>query len=244
MAPEDVAHARADLADVRVVDSESRQWPYLIEHNALTETVLLRIESEEHRDGTSTYALALPVAPLRIAGIVLEADAPFFHRPYRLLAGDGEAADGLVSRGRLVKDGRNPKPVRISFAPEHIEALELTVEDGDDAPLAFRSVRAALRLPELFLAAPAGDYVLLVGNPEATPPRYELEQVRDVVLAVSSNPARTGELEPNPSYSVRARFTAGGSPTELLQRVIVWGVLLVAVAVLGLLTLRVARRDS
>jgi hypothetical protein len=244
MAPEDVARARADLADVRVVDSESRQWPYLIERDALDETILLPIGSEEHRNGTSTYSLALPVAPLRIAGIVLEADAPFFHRPYRLLAGDGDATDRLVSRGRLVKDGRKPKPVRISFAPERIEALELTVEDGDDAPLAFRSVRAALRLPELFLAAPAGDYVLLVGNPEATPPRYELEQVRDVVLAVSSNPARTGELEPNPSYSVRARFTAGGGPSELLQRALVWGVLLVAVAVLGLLTLRVVRNTG
>jgi hypothetical protein len=244
MAPEDVARARADLADVRVVDSDSRQWPYLIERDALEETVTLRIESEEHRDATSTYALALPVAPLRIAGIVLEADAPFFHRPYRLLAGDDGEADRLVSRGRLIKDGRNPKPVRISFAPERVEALELAVEDGDDAPLAFRSVRVVRRLPELFLVAPAGDYVLLVGNPDAAAPRYELERVRDVVLAVSSNPARTGELEPNPSYSVRARLAAGGSPTELLQRVIVWGVLLAAVVVLGLLTLRVARRDS
>jgi hypothetical protein len=242
VAPDDVAHARADLADVRVVDSESRQWPYLIDRDARNETVPLAIESEQHRGGTSIYALALPVAPLRIASIVLESDAPFFHRPYRLRAGNDGKADRVVSRGRLVKDGRNPKPVRIAFAPERIAVLELTLEDGDDAPLAFQSVRASVPLPELFLAAPAGDYMLLVDNPEATPPRYDLEQVRDVVLAVASNPASTGDLEPNPSYSVRARFTAGGSPGELLQRVIVWGVLLVAVAVLGLLTLRLARR--
>jgi len=244
MAPEDLAIARADLADVRVVDSESRQWPYLVERDGRNETVPLAIESEEHRDGTSTYALAPPVAPIRIASIVLESDAPFFHRPYRLLAGDSGKADRLVSRGQLVKDGRNPKPVRISFAPERIAALELALEDGDDAPLVFRSVRASVPLPELFLAAPAGDYVLLVGNPDATPPRYDLEQVRDVVLAVASNPASTRDLEPNPGYSVRARLAAGGSPSELLQRAIVWGVLLLAVAVLGFLTLRLSRRGD
>jgi len=244
LAPEDVARARADLADIRVVDSASQQWPYLIERDSLKETVELRIANEEHRNRTSSYALALPVAPLRISGIVLETDAPFLHRPYRLLAGDGDADDRLVARGRLIKDALNPKPGRISFGPERVEALELFIEDGDDAPLVFRSVRARLRLPELFLAAPAGDYELLVGSPEAAAPRYELEQVRSVVLAVSSNPASTGELTPNPSYSVRARLTAGGSPTELLQRAIVWAVLLVAVVVLGLLTLRVARRGA
>ena len=49
-------------------------------------------------------------------------------------------------------------------------------------------------------------------------------------------------LEPNPDFSVRARLASGGRPGDLLQRAIVWAVLLVAVAVLGVLTLRVARR--
>ena len=118
------------------------------------------------------------------------------------------------------------------------------IEDGDDAPLVFRSVAARARLPELFLAAPEGRYALLMGNPDLPAPRYELERVRDVVLAVSSSLATPGGLEPNPSYSMAARLGSEEGLGGFVRTWLVWGVLLVAVAVLAILTQRVARRET
>ncbi|MEW6487597.1 MAG: hypothetical protein AB1578_06745 [Thermodesulfobacteriota bacterium] len=100
-------------------------------------------------------------------------------------------------------------------------------------------LRAAARFPspELFVAAPAGAYALLLGNPDADPPKYELGRTRDLVLALDSALAFPGPVAANPEYRARARLGAGGGP----QRALLWLALAVAVAVLAFLTLRVAR---
>src|SRR5439155_1304721 len=103
----------------------------------------------------------------------------------------------------------------------------------------FRPGRASLLLPDLFLTAPAGDYFLLVGDPKASAPSYELTRVRDVVLAVSSAPAEAKAAGPNPDYS-RARL-AIERRGDLVPQVLLWSVLVAAVVVLTALTLRLAR---
>jgi hypothetical protein len=243
LAPEDVARSRADLVDLRVVDEHLQQWPYLMQRDARKESIALEWEGPTSRKRRSTYRLDLPAQPLRLDRITLRSDAPFFDRSYRLLAIDGDREEREVCRGRLVQQARDPKPVRISFPPQAIHGLDLVVDDGDDAALRFESVRARVRLPELFLVAPEGRYALLIGNPDVAAPRYELERVRNVVLAVSSNPATPGDLEPNPAYSVAARLGAEDGPRALLQQGAVWSVLLAAVAILGVLTLRIARQE-
>src|SRR5438876_1056986 len=136
--------------------------------------------------------------------------------------------------------GRPPRASPSSAcAPARVVALELVVQDGDDAPLEFRAARARLVLPELFLAAPAGDYFLLVGDPKASAPSYELTRVRDVVLAVTSAPVEAKASGPNPDYS-RARL-AIERRGDLVPQVLLWSVLVAAVVVLTALTLRLAR---
>lgn len=64
--PEDVARARLDLADVRVVDARGRQWSYLLEPDATSEWLDLTVAKVEHHERPSRYQLRLPVAPLRL----------------------------------------------------------------------------------------------------------------------------------------------------------------------------------
>jgi hypothetical protein len=130
--------------------------------------------------------------------------------------------------------------VTIAFPPARIVGLELVVQDGDDAPLGFTAARVRLLLPELYLAAPAGDYFLLVGDPRATAPSYELARIRDVVLAVASAPVEAGGSGRNPDYSLRARLGAARRG-DLVPQLILWTVLVTAVAALTALTLRLAR---
>src|SRR2546429_212866 len=172
---EDGAHARPDRADVRVVDAAARQWPYLLEPDAAQEWQPLEIASPLRRERTSRYRLGLPVSPVRVDQIVLDTDTPFFDRVFRLTATMEDKRQSTLAEGRLVQRIGKPRPVSLAFPPARVVALELVVQDGDDAPLEFRAARARLVLPELFLAAPAGDYFLLVGDPKASAPSYELE---------------------------------------------------------------------
>ncbi|HEY3357319.1 MAG TPA: hypothetical protein VGQ83_28980 [Polyangia bacterium] len=240
LAPADLAVIRADLADVRVVDAERRQWPYLLEAEAAWEWVDLGVAPPARAPGVSRFKLTLPVAPLRLDQIVLATDAPFFDRSYRLLTTSADGAETHVAAGRLVRRAEDARAVVVAFAPQRVSTLTLEIADGDDAPLPLRSVRGRAAAAELYLAAPAGTYELLLGDPDDAPPRYEISRVRDVVLAVAAGEARPGRLEPNPAYTVRARLSQGGGPAQLA----LWAVLGVAVLALAILTLRLARRDT
>jgi len=242
--PEDVAHARADLADLRVVDTQGRQWPYLMDIDGAREWLDVQTTTPTTERGASTYRLRVPVSPLRLDALWLDIDAPFFDRPYRLTAKLKDKDNWAISQGRLVQDVRRPEPVTVRFAPTRVAELGLQVEDGDDAPLRVRGARLRVLLPEVFVTAPVGEYQVLLGRPSARAPRYEIARVRDMVLAVASAPVVTGDLEPNPKYSLTASVTTGSNRRKTLQQVLLWASLAVAVAVLAFLTFRLARKEA
>jgi len=242
LAPNDVAASRADLADIRITGGDTRQWPYLMQRSAVSRTLPVTLDSSASARRVSTYTLGVPDAPLRASRLTLRFEAPFFDRAYRLFAIDDDGDRSLIVAGRLKKDGRRPKPSRIGFEAA-VYGFELEIEDGDDAPLLLESAEVRVRLPRLFLAAKEGTYTLWIGNPDARAPSYELERVRDVVLAVSSHNAGSGELESNSNYSLAARIGSRDGAGTWLQTAGVWAVLLLAVAVLGALTLRVLRQE-
>ena len=172
--------------------------------------------------------------------LLLQIEAPYFDRAFRLLGHTIEAKELTLTTGRLARPIGDPRPVAIDLPAGHVTELELVVEDGDDAALEIQSAQARVLLPDLFLTAPEGRYALLLGSPDQRAPRYELERVRDVVLAVNSEPIGSGSLEPNPEFSLTARLRGRGLQT----RVLLWTVLIAAVLVLGGLTLRMTRRSA
>jgi hypothetical protein len=242
--PEDVARCRADLADLRVVDMQGRQWPYLVDAQAAREWQELQIETAAPEKSTSRYTLGLPASPLPIDAVWLEVDAPFFDRPYRLTARVGSEDERVLSRGRLTRDVRRAGPVTVTFPAVRTDGIALLVENGDDAPLRLQMARVRVILPQLFVTVPAGEYHLLLGNPSVEAPRYEIAQVREVVLAVASAPLSAGGLERNPEYSLTAKVTTGTGPRKILQQVLLWGGLVVAVGVMAFLTFRLARGEK
>ena len=108
------------------------------------------------------------------------------------------------------------------------------------APLEIEAVWGRFPVPEIFFVAPEGEYQLLLGDPEAEAPTYELESVREVVLAVQAGDAKADELEANPEFRMGARLLTGRG----LQKFFLWVSLGLAVVVLAALTLKVARQDS
>jgi hypothetical protein len=241
----ELAVARADLADLRIVGSEGRQWPYVLGARAASDHLPLSVGTRESRDGRSRYEIGLPVAPLEILALELESDARFLDRGFELFAKlDGGPAEepARIAGGRLRRRERSRErgPLRVDVQPRRVRSLVLEIDDGSEEPISFRAMTARVRLPEIFVTAPAGRYSLLLGDPAAEPPRYELAAVSAVVRSVGSTTVSAGPLEPNPDHRRASRLPSARD----LETIAFWAALIVAAAVLGGLTLRLARQTS
>ena len=101
-------------------------------------------------------------------------------------------------------------------------------------------MHARVPVPDVFVLAPPGAYRVLLGNPAESSPHYDIESARELVLSVASLEQKPGPLIDNPSFRATSRLAAGDGPTH----VALWGALVLAVAVLGGLTLRLARQGD
>jgi hypothetical protein len=239
--PEDTALLRPDLGDLRIVDEGSRQWAYLLEERATVESRELPVVERHTERGVSRYALALPVAPAVLDQVAIDPHEPFFDRGFQLEAALDERHQHTttLARGRLVRRVGDPRPVFVELPALAIHTLELRIEDGDDSPLELESIGARLPLAEVFFAAPAGEYDLLLGQPEAAAPRYELARIRSVVLAVAGAEAWMGPLTANPDYAPGSRIAGRRG----VLQVALWLAIVAAVVFLTALTLRLAKGE-
>jgi hypothetical protein len=241
LAPADVAHAAATRADLRLVDAQRRQWPFVVVPALEREAMPVEVVGPRREEGRSRWTITVPAGTLTLDQLVVHTARPALGRRYRVLAPrDGE--ERVLGGGTLAQDLRRPAPLVLSFSPARVARLELEVDDGDDAPLEITRVEAPVALPSLLVAAPPGGYTLLAGNPDAAAPRYELERAHEVLAGLRRVPAELGEGAEN----ARWRGTPGGTAAlrDRLQRGAIWTAIVVAVLVLGALTLRAARRPD
>ncbi len=235
-----MAVVQRDLEDLRVVDAEGRQWPY-IQAVGERRVASLRVEvGAPERDGTeSRYALKLPVTSAYARTLRLELDARFAARSFTLQGRDDDGRRIDLAAGSLVREP-DARDVAIPvLAGMRVQDLVLVVEDGDDAPLAFQRATLEADVAEILVAAPPGRYRLLVGAPQRETPVYELAQARALIDAVPLVEARPGRLAKNPAFRTPGFFERTG-----WQSLALWGALGLAVLVLGGLTLRLARQEA
>jgi hypothetical protein len=239
LSPEDLAVLRDDSGDLRIADASSHQWPYLVAPGAAEIDVPLQLDGPKSASRRSRYALTAPMGAATFGRIVLDTDAPYFDRAFRLTGKREDGSQLTLAQGRLARSGNDRAPVQLGLAAnERVVSMELSVDDGDDAPLALKSATARAVVPDVYLAAPAGRYTLLLDAPELTKPSYELERVREVVLSVEAGEVKPGPLEKNRDYKLTARLAQAPGRQQMLF----WGILVVAVVVLAVFTLRLARQ--
>lgn len=238
LSPEVLAAARSDLGDLRVVDGTGRQWPFLLEEGAAREEIQLKIEGPRRDGGKSRYELVPPASPVAMDSIVLDIKADYLDRTYQIVAEMGNGRSEVVGGGMLSRrPGSQGSWLEVLFPKTRAGSFALIVDDGDDAPIDLKAAKSTIMVPDLFLAAPAGDYTLLVGQPAAPAARYELGRARDLVLSVSAEPMEAGPLQKNPAFSP----PPAESKTEQYA---LWAVLAIAAIALSALTLRLARREG
>jgi hypothetical protein len=228
--------ANADLSDVRIVDGEGRQWPYLRSPAEESAVIRARIARPSEEEGRSVYRITMPVRRARLDRVLLHTDAPYVSRPYVLRGIDDGDRRIEISSGTLDRDPGDTRPIELSVFGPRVRSIELSVDDGSDAPIEFERAEVSLPSSTLFVAAPDGDYRVLAGDPSAGAPEYEITRASTLVLAVRAADARVGRTVKNPSHVAPPWYE-----TADLQTWVLWTVLLLAVLLLGGLTLRLAR---
>lgn len=246
LSPEDLARARPDLGDLRVVDQQGRQVPYILEPRAAEARVTLAVERDAAGGRTSRHRLAPPAdspvgppaPPVPLEALELRFAESFFSRPARLLgSGMSDRRERPVWQGTLSQREESATPIEVPLDGVARRELWLEIDEGDDRPLTPVQAVGLARVPRLTFKAAAGPHRLLVGNEEAQAPRYDLALLSRELLAWSAVAVSPGALGDNPAFRRSgAEYLRQAPPTLLL-----WGVLLAAVAALLVMTVRLLR---
>ncbi len=184
-----------ELRDLRLVDGEGRQVPYLVEHRPEPLAVKLAVPAREAtRDGQSLYRIELPFANLPSARLVLNTNARVFDRDVSLRARRGEVIRTASWRS---SEPELPPPALTIDLPYHpARRLEILIDEGDNAPLPIESAQLLLPAEALRFTHPGTALFLLYGNPRVGAPRYDIallaprlfaEPAREVAMGAAPN---------------------------------------------------------
>jgi hypothetical protein len=196
------AHALArsnDLADVRIVDDQGRQVQYLAEQHPKPLAVRLAIPQRSVDGRSSIYRLQLPYDRWPDATrLVLTTNARVFERDVAVQrARDNHRnrhARTIVERTwRSVDPSSPPPPLELNVALRGTRAIELVIDEGDNAPLPIASAQLLVPVRALRFHHPGTPLSLLYGNRRASPPRYDLSLLAP---RLSGQPARVITLPP------------------------------------------------
>ena len=239
---EDLAVSRPDLADLRIVDEENRQVPFLIDRDFTEDKIPLVVRtSASPPAGRSRYELD-PVGTVpgdrmpRLSRLEIEIGEAFFERRARLLHPKSEFQRETPFSLTLARRPPASDPLMISTTVP-LGPLTLEVDNGDNAPLDLGSAYAIIRVPRIVFKTAAGTFRLLLGNERAEAPRYDLAGLRREMLAYSAVAAGAGGLTGNKA----AKETWFSGLQTFSRSALVWGAIVAAMVVLIGLTLRTIR---
>lgn len=220
------AYARPDLADLRLM-ARRRQIPYLRWTPPAPAVVVDRAGlkawpmSRRDRGTVSRLDLELPHSGQPLSQLLLTAPASPLRRAFavRYIEPSRPAAEGterVEAQATWECLPHPPLPCRSLLAlsapaPAH---LDLRFEDRDNPPLANLGIEIVRRGDVLVFAWPQGDVSLLAGARRLTAPDYDVEALRDQLLARPWRPAEidlSGKVAPSSS-----RWTPWLMPLTLL----------------------------
>ncbi len=162
-------------------------------------TIQASLERRQSEPGRSRFRIRLPAASLPIVALDLDVGGGHVYRTAvvtesRFVNDEAIPVElGRATLARVTREGVTASALRVPIhAPSEAE-LDLTIDDGDNAPLDVRSVAVVLaQLPWIYFEAPAGAVVARYGNRALQPPSYDLEAVRESVDLSNVPEARWG----------------------------------------------------
>jgi hypothetical protein len=245
-----LARSQPDLGDIRIVRGHN-QVPFILERTSLSRPINLNAvaANDPTKPAFSRWSLKLPQPGVPITRLVCTPSSSLFHRQMRLWEevtddrGDKFASD--LSGATWDQTPNSPKrdlAIELNTRPKS-DTLFLETENGDNPPIELRNFRAYYPVTRLVFKAisdSAQPVWLYYGNPDATPPRYDLALVSEEFLKAERDTVTAGaeeNLSPKPSL---AGQTLAGS-----TRYIFWGALaLVVIVLLGIMSRLLPRPEQ
>lgn len=188
-----LAHTRPDLGDVRVVDAEGRQVPFLL-HDTEEEESWPIGEVERREEGGSTL-LRVPLggdAP--IGTLHLTTSRGVFERTVTVLRDAGRIT--LPLRSVVWNGPERGGTLSVDLDARVGDTLLVRIGNGDDAPLPIDAVAVGSPVWELRTRLPEGGARLVYGAPGVSAPEYDLELLYGEVRAMPVAEASLGEARP------------------------------------------------
>jgi hypothetical protein len=226
-----LAHS-ANLADVRLVDGNGLQIPYLVEYRAEPLALKIPLPARRASGSSSVYRMELPYANLPSSVLVLTTTARVFDRTVtvRRVSDNHRNRAGAVIATAAWRSGEPdlaPPSLRLELPGHTPRGLELLVDEGDNAPLPIESAQLLLPSTALRFEHPGRPLFLVYGNRRAAAPRYDLSLLAPRVF---SEPAR--DLSPGAAPDIP------DATDDRKGRRLFWLGVVVAAVVLTLLLIR------
>jgi hypothetical protein len=236
-----LAHAAGPprFSDLRVIDSDNRQVPYLIERLAEPLSIDAPLERVERRSAVlesftsaSVYRLRWPEERLAAAQLVLTTTERVFRRDVTVAVErqpDRRRRDPwlqVLSTAVWVHadPAQPPGPATIALPPIDASDLLVIVREGDNRPL---PITARILLPSYRVRvyrAQAAGLRLAYGRDDLVPPQYDLQLLAQRVLGSAA-----ADVVPGPERTLRRVPVAAEA---LVSPRVFWVILVVAVLVL------------
>jgi len=246
-----LAHSQGvGFADVRVIDAAGRQVPYLVERASEPLSLGLTIEPVATRPVTlqsdramSVYRVLLPLEGLPPSRLVLRSSARVFtrqvtvgveHPPDRRRRDPWFETLATSNWGHADQESMAPD-LTLPLRQLDVREVLVSVEEGDNSPLAIDSARLLLPSYRLRLFRERNaELRLAYGRTDLSRPEYDLALLTPQLLGVAAT-----EVVPGAETQ-----TAPSAPTVLMSPALFWGVLGVAVLVLLTLVVRLVRKTD
>ncbi len=245
LSPVDLAYLKSDLGDLRIVDPDGQQVPYVIVPHAIETRTELNLAVEATTDGkVSRYRLSLRNGnqPLLLPMEALEVSvgSSFYRRTVRVREVRSEVTPHpaqLVEATILRLSEDDAGFHRLPLPGHPVRELVLEIDNGDNPPLDITQVLGVVSVPRVIYKGDAQkEYRLLLGNPDAQSPTYDLASLRDVLIDYPARIAMLGSLVPNPGFRPPSNYFQEGR-----MNLVLLGVLGLCVVVLLALSLRLLR---
>lgn len=232
-----LAHS-SDLHDVRLVNDDDMQLPYLVERRGepLALPLAVRLVEPAGADRVSRYEVWLPFESLPAGTLVMTTHARVFERSVVFsIPADSKRNRDRQQFSAVVWRHADPEtaapPLTVPLDPRATPVIAIAIDEGDNSPIPLSSAKLLLPQYGLRFYRPAGEVTLLYGNPTARQPRYDLALLRTKLFGL-------------PAAEIRALAEAAAPPGRPgTERALFWGVVIVAVCALLFLIVRMFRGD-
>jgi hypothetical protein len=238
-----LAHSR--LGDLRIVDAEGRQIPYLRERSPdplimeLRGPALSEDDSDPRDPGRrSRHRLDLFYGTLPPSRLIVDTSADVFERTVHVEGERSRRGEPRWTTAPVVWRDPLPDtpapPLEVELPSHPGETVYLVVDEGDNSPLPISRPRLHLDTWSLRFFHPGGKLKLLYGRQGLGEPRYDLSLIAAQLAPAQALPVTLAPEPPADRTNDPARVPRG----------LFWGALVAAVAVLLLVLARLVRGEG